>query len=270
MILKQKISDEISAHDIKFNTSITIKVTKIKNEINTKIADDLSSRDGSITAEIERILNTKIANELSARLSEINSTFTAELDRINNDLNNKLNEKVNAGFGKINTGLNSKLSAEIENFKARDAGYTTEAQKIFARLFNIEEARRNDFGRITSLEKGVIDSIDDLYKKINQCYAEVRSRDLDQYSESNESEASNRSRESGNSTSSSSGSSNSPLEENRNRFKRISNESEALNRSRNSTLSSGSSNSSLDENRNRFKRVFDSKKEVGETNDYAL
>src|ERR1044072_864159 len=69
---------------------------------------------------------------------------------------------------------------------------------------------------------------------------------------------------------SSSGSSNSPLEENRNRFKRISNESEALNRSRNSTPSSSSSNSSLDENRNRFKRVFDSKKELGETNDYAF
>ena len=181
-------------------------------------------------------------------------------------------------LGKINTELNSKLTAEIENFKARDAGYATEAQKIFARLFNIEEARRNDFDRITSLEKSVIASIDDLYKKINQCYTEVRSRDFDQYSES---EASNRSRESGNSTS---GSSNSPLEENRNRFKRISNESEALNqsrnstpsssssnesealnRSRNSTPSSSSSNSSLDENRNRFKRVFDSSKEVGVT-----
>src|SRR3954447_27056036 len=107
MILKQKISDEISAHDIKFNMSITVEVTKIKNEINTKIANDLSSRDGSITAEIERILNTKITNELSAHLSEVNSTFTAELNRINNDLNNKLNEEVNAGFGKINTELNS-------------------------------------------------------------------------------------------------------------------------------------------------------------------
>ena len=110
MILKQKISDEFSTRDIKNNTFITAEVTKIKNEINTKIADDLSSRDGSITAEIERILNTKIANELSARLSEINSTFTAKLDRINNDLNNKLNEEVNAGFGKINTEINSKKS----------------------------------------------------------------------------------------------------------------------------------------------------------------
>jgi hypothetical protein len=100
------------------------------------------------------------------------------------------------------------------------------------RLFNIKEARRNDFDRITSLEKSVIAGIDDLYKKINQCYAEVRSRDFDQDSESNE--------------------------------------SEALNWSRNSTPSSSLSNSSLDENRNYFKRVFDSKKEVGETNDYAF
>src|SRR4051812_22197734 len=111
---------------------ITAEVTKIKNEINTKIANDLSSRDRSITAEVERILNTKIANELSVRLFEINFTFTAELNRINNDLNNKLNEEVNAGFSKINIGLNSKLFAEIENFKARDADYATQAQKIFA------------------------------------------------------------------------------------------------------------------------------------------
>jgi len=101
MILKQKISDELSARDIKINTSITAEITKIKNEINTKIADDLSLRDGSFTAEIERILNTKIANELSARLSEINSTFTVELDRINNDLNNKLNKEVNGVSAKL-------------------------------------------------------------------------------------------------------------------------------------------------------------------------
>ena len=55
MNLKQKISDELSACDIKINTSITVEITKIKNEINTKIADDLSLRDGSFTAEIERI-----------------------------------------------------------------------------------------------------------------------------------------------------------------------------------------------------------------------
>jgi hypothetical protein len=193
-----------------------------------------------LTAEI----NIKITNELFACLFEVNSSFTAE-------------------FSKINTKLNSKLTAEIENFKACNTGYNIEAQKIFARLFNIEEACQNDFNRITFLEKGIIDSIDDLYKKINQYYTEVRSRDFDQYSESNESEASNQSHESGNSTNSSSGSSNLPLEKNRNCFKRISNESEALNWSRNSIPSSSSSNSSLNKNRNCFKRVFDSKKEMG-------
>jgi len=57
-----------------------ISPQKLKNKV----------RDGSITAEIEKILtdvyNTKIANELS----------------------------------EINTELNSKLTAEIEKFKARD------------------------------------------------------------------------------------------------------------------------------------------------------
>src|SRR4051794_787653 len=75
MILKQKISDELFARDIKINMSITAEITKIKNEI----ANDLSSRDRSFTAEIERILNTKIANELFARLFKINITFTRSL-----------------------------------------------------------------------------------------------------------------------------------------------------------------------------------------------
>ena len=142
MILKQKTSDKLFTHNIKINTSITAEITKIKNEINTKIGDELSIRD------------TKISNEVTTRLSEINASFIAKL-------------------GKINTELNNKLIAEIENFKARDAGYVTEAQKIFARLFNIEKAHRNDFDRIISLEKSVIASIDDLYKKINQYYAKI-------------------------------------------------------------------------------------------------
>ena len=154
MILKQKISDELSARDIKINTSITAEITKIKNEINTKIADDLSSRDGSITAEIERILNTKIANELSARLSEVNSTFTAELVRNNNE-------------------LNKKLTAEIAKINSRDAGYVSEAQKISSivdnvttRLDNIEEAWRNDFGNISSEFTSIKTSIEALWNEM--------------------------------------------------------------------------------------------------------
>ena len=133
--LKQKISDELSAC-----------VTKIVNDLDIKNnTPEIENIFSKLTAEI----NTNIANELTARLSEINASFTVEL-------------------GRINTELNGKLTAEIENFKARDVGYVTEAQKIFARLFNIEEARRNDFDRISSLKKFVIVSIDDLYKKINQ------------------------------------------------------------------------------------------------------
>src|SRR6266498_3471522 len=63
MILKQKISDKLTIRNIKINMSITVKITKIKNKINTKIADDLSSYNGNITAEIKRILNTKITNK---------------------------------------------------------------------------------------------------------------------------------------------------------------------------------------------------------------
>jgi hypothetical protein len=159
MILKQKISNEISARDIKFNASITEEVTKIKNEINTKIADDLSSRDGSITAEIKRILNTKIANELSARLFEVNSTFTAELVRNNNE-------------------LNKKLTAEIAKINSRDAGYASEAQKILSmvnnvttRLDNIKEVCHNDFGNISSEFTSIKTSIEALRNEMIQRYA---------------------------------------------------------------------------------------------------
>ena len=71
--------------------SITVKITKIKNEIKTKIADELF------------VCNTKVTNEIITRLSEIISSFTMELN-------------------KINTELNNKLTAEIKIFKACDAG----------------------------------------------------------------------------------------------------------------------------------------------------
>jgi sRNA-binding carbon storage regulator CsrA len=172
MILKQKISNEISARDIKFNASITEEVTKIKNEINTKIADDLSSRDGSITAEIKRILNTKIANELSARLFEVNSTFTAELVRNNNE-------------------LNKKLTAEIAKINSRDAGYVSEAQNILSMINDIEEDCRNDFGKISSEFNSVRASIEALRNEMIQRYAIAQRLqvEFDQQSVSNESEA---------------------------------------------------------------------------------
>jgi hypothetical protein len=179
--LKQKISDELSA-----------RVTRIVNDLDTK----------NNTPEIERLLtdvykklstevNTKIANELSARLFEVNSTFTAELVRNNNE-------------------LNKKLTGEIAKINSRDAGYASEAQKIFSmvnnittKVNNIEKACRNDFCRINVV-------IEDLQNRINQHYAVVQRSDFDQQSVSNESEANstNESETNSSPSSSSSGSSN--------------------------------------------------------------
>src|SRR5581483_10583371 len=92
--IKNQFSNELFARvtkmtnefDAKINTTITAEIERIFSEINgkltaelnTKISNELSTRD------------TKIANELSARLSEVNSTFTAGLVRNNSELNKKL------------------------------------------------------------------------------------------------------------------------------------------------------------------------------------
>ncbi len=185
------------------------------------------------------IRDTKVTNGLTAHLSEIISSFTVKLS-------------------KINIEFNSKLIAEIENFKIRDAGYVIKAQKIFLRLNNIEEVHQNDFGRIRFLEKSVVfrfisfnASINNLQKKINQIYADAQSIDFDQYNVSNESEVSNRSRRSSNSTSSSS--KNSPFSN------PISSFSDNPT-SPSSGNSSSSTDSSFGENKECFKRVFNWKK----------
>ncbi|GBB95701.1 hypothetical protein RclHR1_00260006 [Rhizophagus clarus] len=91
--LKQKISDELSTHVIKilFDLSILNNIPEIG----------------------KRSLHDQIFTELNDKfytcISNINSTFTAKLSRINN---NKLNREVNAGFSKINTELNSKLTTD--------------------------------------------------------------------------------------------------------------------------------------------------------------
>ena len=169
------------------------------NKMANELSAHMSEINGILTAEIERLLtgiykklstevNTKIANELFTRLSEINSTFTAELDRINNDLNNKLNEEVNAEFGKINTELNSKLTAKAKKNKARDDDFTKETQKISTvteRLDRIEEACHNDFGNISSEFTSIKASIEILQNDLAQRYAVVRRADFDQQSMSN-------------------------------------------------------------------------------------
>ncbi|RIA79492.1 hypothetical protein C1645_840553 [Glomus cerebriforme] len=100
-------------------------------------------------------VSTKIANELSVCLSEINSTFIAELDKINNKLNNKLNKKVNARFSRIYIEFNAKLNAKIKKINSYNARYTFKTQKILSMINkvitdNIEEAYYNDFGNISS------------------------------------------------------------------------------------------------------------------------
>ncbi|PKK60475.1 hypothetical protein RhiirC2_870923 [Rhizophagus irregularis] len=145
-------------------------------------------------------VNTKIANELSAHLSEVNSTFTAELVRNNNEL--------------------KKLTGEIAKINTRDAGYASEAQKILSmvnnvttRLDNIEEACRNDFGNISSEFTSIRTSIEALRNEMIQRYAIAQRLqvDFDQLSANHSSS----------SESSSSRLSDSSLEENRNRFKRV-------------------------------------------------
>jgi hypothetical protein len=185
--LKQKISDELSA-----------RVTRIINDLDTKNNTlDIFSK---LTVEI----NTKITNELSARLFEVNSTFTVELVRNNNE-------------------LNKKLTGEITKINSRDAGYVSEAQKILSmvnnmttRLDNIEEACRNDFGNISSEFTSIKTSIEALQNEMIQRYAIAQRLqvEFDQQSVSNESEANstnesetNSRGSSANSSSSSSGSS---------------------------------------------------------------
>jgi hypothetical protein len=120
-VIRNQFSNHPSTHDNKIANELSARISEINGILTAEIEKN-KARDGSITGEIERILNdvykklsaevnTKIANELSTHLSEFNSIFTAELVRNNNE-------------------LNKKLTGEIENFKAHDAGYATEAQKI--------------------------------------------------------------------------------------------------------------------------------------------
>src|ERR1044071_447389 len=150
--LKQKISDELSARVIKILIDLGI----------------LNNIPG------KRLLHDQISTELNDKfdtcISDINSIFTEKLDRINNDLNNKLT---------------------AEN-KARDDDFTKETQKIFSmistvteRLDRIEEACHNDFGNISSEFTSIKASIEILQNDLTQRYAVVRRADFDQQSVSN-------------------------------------------------------------------------------------
>ncbi|RGB40894.1 hypothetical protein C1646_752768 [Rhizophagus diaphanus] len=113
--LKQKISDELSAYVIK----ILIDLGKLNN----------------IPEIGKRSLHDQIFTELNDKfdicISDINSTFTAKLGRINNDLNNKFNEEVNA-------------------------------------VNNIEEAYRNEFSRINVVIKNLQNEINQHYAVVQR------------------------------------------------------------------------------------------------------
>ena len=198
-VIRNQFSNHPPTHDNKIANELSARMTEINGILTEEIKKN-KTRDGSITAEIERLLykklstevNTKIANELSARLSEVNSTFTAELVRNNNE-------------------LNKKFTAEIAKINSRDAGYASEAQKILlmvdnvtTRLNNIEEACRNDFGNISSEFNSVKASIEALRNEMIQRYAIAQRLHHSPSSESSSSQLSD-----------------SALEENRSRFKRV-------------------------------------------------
>ncbi|CAG8744648.1 7454_t:CDS:2, partial [Racocetra fulgida] len=133
------------------------------------IANELDKKNNTtITAEIKRILTNDVYRKLTA---EINTKIT-------NELSTRLSE--------INTELNSKLIAKITKINTCDAGYASEAQKIFSMINNITT-------KVNNIEEACL----------------VQRSDFDQQSVSNESEAnSTNESETNSSPSSSSGSSN--------------------------------------------------------------
>ena len=159
-VIKNQFFNHPPTHDNKIANELSARISEINVNLTAEIEKN-KARDGSITVEIERLLTdvykklsaevySKIANELSAHLSEVNSTFTAELVRNNNE-------------------LNKKLTGEIAKINSRDAGYVSEAQKILSmvnnvttRLDNIEEACCNDFGNISSEFTSIRTSIEAL------------------------------------------------------------------------------------------------------------
>ncbi|RIA89569.1 hypothetical protein C1645_824691 [Glomus cerebriforme] len=106
--------------------------------------------EGTVSFALPDILNSNLGSYRSKASDDLHS-FTV-IEYWNDKLDGELwTEMVN---GKINTELNSKLSAEIEKFKARDDDFNRKAQKILnnitTKVNNIKEACRNEFGRISS------------------------------------------------------------------------------------------------------------------------
>src|SRR6266498_1356206 len=117
-----------------------MKITKIKNKINTKIANKFFTYD------------TKIINKLSIYFFKINSFIIIKFSRINNEFNDKLNKKVNVKFSRINNKLIKKLIKKITTINLYNTNYTFTMQKILnniiIRINSIEKAYHNKFDRI--------------------------------------------------------------------------------------------------------------------------
>ncbi|EXX56994.1 hypothetical protein GLOIN_2v1763199 [Rhizophagus irregularis DAOM 181602=DAOM 197198] len=118
-----------------------------------KISDKLFTRDikinTSITAEITKIkneINTKIGNELSTRDIKIANELSAHLSEINTTFTVEL--------GRINNDLNNKLTAEIGNFKTRDVMLAT------------PQKRKKYWKDLITLKKPAIMILDSALKKI--------------------------------------------------------------------------------------------------------
>ena len=137
--IKQKVSDELYAHAIKIVNYLDIpEIKKIFTEF-----------DNKLTAKVD------------TSISKFKSIFIVEIN-------------------KIYAEIDGKLTAEAEKNKARDDDFTKKAQKIFSiinniitKVNNIEEACRNEFGRINVVIKN-------LQNEINQHYAVVQRSDFDQ------------------------------------------------------------------------------------------
>ena len=68
---------------------LIIGIATMWSNLKQKISDELSARVTRIVNDLDTKNYTKITNELSARLSEVNSSFTAELGKNNNKLSLK-------------------------------------------------------------------------------------------------------------------------------------------------------------------------------------
>ncbi|CAG8793557.1 37563_t:CDS:2, partial [Gigaspora margarita] len=172
----------MDASQTKISDELSICVTKIKHEI----ADDLSAHGTKITNELDAKNNTTITAEIERILTDVYKKLTAEINtKISNELFTRLSE--------INTELNDKLTAEIKKINSYNAGYASEAQKLFndmaTRINNIKKACYNNFASVNA-------SIEALQNGLIQHYAITRRNqpiEANQQSVSNHSEVSNQS-----------------------------------------------------------------------------